>query len=45
MCNLSKEEKKIVLAMIHTYENFMKEEFGTDYDFEKHEGVERELRD
>ena len=34
MCNLTDKEKKIVLAMIHTYEN-------KDYDFSIHKKVEK----
>lgn len=40
MCNLTEGEKKVALAMIHTYENFMKEEFNLDYDFAKHKEME-----
>lgn len=36
MCNLTDKEKKIVLAMIHTYEN-------KDYDFSVHKKVEEKL--
>ncbi|MFH1365423.1 MAG: hypothetical protein ABIH28_02475 [archaeon] len=45
MCNLTDGEKKIVLAMIHTYENFLKEKFGEEYDFEKHKKIEEEYKD
>ncbi|MAG10930.1 hypothetical protein CMI44_01295 [Candidatus Pacearchaeota archaeon] len=43
MCDLNDNEKKVVLAMIHTYENFLKEKLGQDYDFEKHREIEEEL--
>ncbi|MFH1607995.1 MAG: hypothetical protein ABIA78_02580 [archaeon] len=43
MCDLTKEEKRVVMAMIHTYENFLNEKYGEDYDFEVHERVEKEL--
>lgn len=43
MCDLSKEEKRIVFAMISTYENFLAENFGQKYDFEKHRKIEEEL--
>ncbi|GBE20406.1 MAG TPA: hypothetical protein ENG87_00895 [Candidatus Pacearchaeota archaeon] len=43
MCNLTKKEKRIVIAMIHTYETFMKEKFNLTYDFSKHKKIEKEL--
>lgn len=43
MCDLTTNEKKIVMAMIHTYENFMKEKFNVNYNFDKHKKVEQEI--
>jgi len=36
MCNLTKEERRVALAMIHTYETFLKEKLNLEYDFSKH---------
>jgi len=43
MCRLTDNEKKLVLAMISTYETFLKKKLGTDYDFEKHKKIEEEI--
>lgn len=43
MCNLSTEEKRVALAMIHTYENFIKEKLDSNYDISKHKKVEEEV--
>jgi len=43
MCNLSKKEKRVALAMIYTYENFINEKLGLDYNFSKHEEIEKEI--
>lgn len=44
MCKLTKEEKKVALAMIYTYERFIKENFDLDYDFSKHKKIEDEIK-
>ena len=43
MCDLSKDEKRVALAMIHTYENFIKEKLDLNYDFSKHKKIEEEI--
>ncbi len=42
MCSLTKNEQKVVMAMLYTYENFLKEELKqeTNYDFSKHKNTE-----
>jgi hypothetical protein len=43
LCALSKEEKKIALAYMATYENLLKEVTGESYDFSRHQEVLEEL--
>ena len=43
MCNLNIGEKRVALAMIHTYESFIKEKLDLEYDFSKHRKVEEEI--
>ena len=40
MCNLNEKEKKIVMAMIHTYENHI----NKNYDFSVHKKVEDKIK-
>ncbi|MEK6898346.1 MAG: hypothetical protein AABX28_03245 [Nanoarchaeota archaeon] len=42
MCNLTEKEKKIVMAMMHTYEKFIKDELKIDenYNFSQHKEIE-----
>jgi len=40
MCNLNDKEKKIVLAMINTYENHI----NSNYDFSVHKKVEEKIK-
>jgi hypothetical protein len=44
MCDLTKGEKKVALAMINTYENFIKENPEENYNFEKHKKIEDEFK-
>ncbi len=46
MCSLTKGEKKVVMAMIRTYERFIHEVYkGEEYDFKQHEKIEHDLFD
>lgn len=45
LCSLSKKEQKIVMAMIYTYEKFIKEELkiSQSYNFSQHKEIEKSI--
>jgi hypothetical protein len=43
LCSLSKDEKRIAIAYMATYENLLKEVTGESYDFSRHQVVLEDL--